>query len=74
VFDRRTGEIDKIGRDQGQHARREKADQTGNQRRRDRDILNHVVIAIFLSHSSFWPKALVSDLKKHAPGYDPMGV
>ena len=46
VLDGRAGEIDQIGRHQRQHAGRQKADQAGNQRRGNRDIVNHAIIAI----------------------------
>jgi len=45
MLDGRTGEIDQIGRHQGQDARRQEADQAGNQRRRDRYVVDHAVIA-----------------------------
>ena len=46
VLDGRAGEVNQIGRHQRQHARRQKADQAGNQRRGDRDIVDHAVTAI----------------------------
>ena len=48
MLDGRAGEVDQIGRHQRQHAGRQKADQTGKQRRGDRDIVNHAVIAIIV--------------------------
>jgi two-component sensor histidine kinase len=46
VLDRGTGQIDQIRRDQRQHARRQETDQAGDQRCRDRDVLNHRFIAM----------------------------
>jgi two-component sensor histidine kinase len=46
VLDGRAREVDQIRRHQRQHARRQKTDQAGNQRRGDRDIMNHAVVAI----------------------------
>src|SRR4051794_36036062 len=46
MLDRCTRQIDQVGRDQRQDARGEEADEAGNQRRRDRNILHDAVGAI----------------------------
>ncbi|SPP96842.1 protein of unknown function [Bradyrhizobium vignae] len=46
MLDRGAREVDQIGRNQRQDARREEADEAGNQRRRDRNILHDAVGAI----------------------------
>src|SRR5258708_27323172 len=46
MLDGRAGQIDQIWRHQRRHAGQQEAAQPGTQRRRDRDIVNHAVIAI----------------------------
>lgn len=46
MLDRGARQVDQIGRNQRQDARREEADESGNQRRRDRNILHDAVEAI----------------------------
>src|SRR6267143_3593395 len=44
MLDGRAGQINQVRRHQGQHARRQKADEAGNQRRGNRDIVSHAMV------------------------------
>ncbi len=49
MLDGGAGQIDQIGRHQRQHAGRQKADEAGDQRGRDRDIVHHALIVMVAS-------------------------
>ena len=58
MLDGGTGKVDQVRRDQRQHARLQEADQARDQRRGDRDVLNHRLVVI--SWGFNFPKHKVS--------------